>query len=359
MTCSTTMPPPPEPPLRVDDATVADPRHRRRGPARRPAPSLTWSPRRRTPTRRQPPRSTRRARYHRRARAGPAQPAAVRRHPRRHHPRPQRAAATRCSTRCSPRPRTRSPRSLIVGRGVRAGAQAGRGPAQARGRGERPQRREDDPAEGPPRLRRWTRPSASASGSPTPPCGRCSTRWARTCGPCPARSPSSATRPAPAGTHARRWTRTTSPACSAVRPRRAASPCRTPSSPGTRRRRCPCCGRPSRPGSIRSRSSASSRAASATSPGSSARRPAGRSVPRAELARRLGMPDWKLDKVQSSARQWSDAALSAGAAGGGARPMPGSRARRRTRSIVVERLVLEATSARNGRAALAAGGVRR
>ncbi len=84
----------------------------------------------------------------------------------------------------------------------------------------------------------------------------------------------------------------------------------------------------------------------------------GRSSSRAELARRLGMPDWKLDKVQGAARQWSDAALSralqaaaeadAGVKGAAADPV-----------YVVERLVLTATSARNGRAALAAGGVRR
>jgi DNA polymerase-3 subunit delta len=84
----------------------------------------------------------------------------------------------------------------------------------------------------------------------------------------------------------------------------------------------------------------------------------GRSVPRAELAKRLGMPDWKLDKIQNSARRWSDAALSralqaaawadAGVKGAAADPV-----------YVVERLVLEATSARNGRPALAAGGVRR
>lgn len=84
----------------------------------------------------------------------------------------------------------------------------------------------------------------------------------------------------------------------------------------------------------------------------------GRSVPRAELARRLGMPDWKVDKIAGSARQWSDAALAvalqsaaaadAGVKGAAADPV-----------FVVERLVLEATSARNGRPALAAGGVRR
>jgi DNA polymerase-3 subunit delta len=70
------------------------------------------------------------------------------------------------------------------------------------------------------------------------------------------------------------------------------------------------------------------------------------------------MPDWKLDKVQTAARRWSEPALSAaisaaawadqGVKGGAADPV-----------YVVERLVLEATSARNGRPALAAGGVRR
>jgi DNA polymerase-3 subunit delta len=84
----------------------------------------------------------------------------------------------------------------------------------------------------------------------------------------------------------------------------------------------------------------------------------GRSVPRAELARRLGMPDWKLDKVQASARQWSDAALSA-AVQAVARADAGVKGVAADPVYVVERLVLEATSARNGRSALAAGGVRR
>lgn len=84
----------------------------------------------------------------------------------------------------------------------------------------------------------------------------------------------------------------------------------------------------------------------------------GRSLPRSELARRLGMPDWKLDKVQSSARQWSDAALSA-ALQAAARADAGVKGAAADPIYVVERLVLEATSARNGRSALAAGGVRR
>jgi DNA polymerase-3 subunit delta len=84
----------------------------------------------------------------------------------------------------------------------------------------------------------------------------------------------------------------------------------------------------------------------------------GRSMPRAELARRLGMPDWKLDKVQSSARQWSDAALSA-ALQAAARADAGVKGAAADPVYVVEQLVLEATSARNGRPALAAGGVRR
>lgn len=84
----------------------------------------------------------------------------------------------------------------------------------------------------------------------------------------------------------------------------------------------------------------------------------GRSVPRAELARRLGMPDWKLDKITGSARQWSDAALSA-ALQAAARADAGVKGAAADPVHVTERLVLEATSARNGRAALAAGGVRR
>jgi DNA polymerase-3 subunit delta len=84
----------------------------------------------------------------------------------------------------------------------------------------------------------------------------------------------------------------------------------------------------------------------------------GRSVPRAELARRLGMPEWKLDKVQSSARQWSDGALSL-ALQAAARADAGVKGAAADPVFVTERLVLEATSARNGRAALAAGGVRR
>jgi DNA polymerase-3 subunit delta len=84
----------------------------------------------------------------------------------------------------------------------------------------------------------------------------------------------------------------------------------------------------------------------------------GRSVPRAELARRLGMPDWKLDKIAGSARQWSDAALAA-ALQAAARADAGVKGAAADPVYVTERLVLEATSARNGRAALAAGGVRR
>jgi DNA polymerase III subunit delta len=84
----------------------------------------------------------------------------------------------------------------------------------------------------------------------------------------------------------------------------------------------------------------------------------GRHLPRAELARRLGMPDWKLDRVKSSARQWSDAALSA-ALQAAARADAGVKGVAADPVFVLERLVLEATSARNGRAALAAGGVRR
>jgi DNA polymerase III subunit delta len=84
----------------------------------------------------------------------------------------------------------------------------------------------------------------------------------------------------------------------------------------------------------------------------------GRSIPRAELARRLGMPDWKLDKVQTSARQWSDAALSI-ALQAAARADAGVKGVAADPIYVTERLVLEATSARNGRPALAAGGVRR
>ncbi|MDQ1672435.1 MAG: polymerase subunit delta [Frankiaceae bacterium] len=84
----------------------------------------------------------------------------------------------------------------------------------------------------------------------------------------------------------------------------------------------------------------------------------GRSIPRAELAKRLGMPDWKLDKISSSARQWSDGALSA-ALQAAARADAGVKGAAADPIYVTERLVLEATSARNGRAALASGGVRR
>jgi DNA polymerase-3 subunit delta len=84
----------------------------------------------------------------------------------------------------------------------------------------------------------------------------------------------------------------------------------------------------------------------------------GRNMPRAEIARRLGMPDWKLDKVQSSARHWSDAALSL-ALRAAAKADAGVKGAATDPVYVTERLVLEATSARNGRPALAAGGVRR
>jgi DNA polymerase-3 subunit delta len=85
---------------------------------------------------------------------------------------------------------------------------------------------------------------------------------------------------------------------------------------------------------------------------------AGRGQSRAEIARRLGMPDWKLDRVSSSARQWSDGALAA-AVQAAARADAGVKGAAADPVYVVERLVLEATSARNHRAALAAGGVRR